>query len=384
MKQRIGIDYDFLFHSLPRAYTILLPDDPVFTIVEMSEAAAELSPARSRDELVNHPLLKAYPLSRNKESQAGTQALLASLRRCIENAKPDDVGMIRYDIQTKKGSFEQRYWKTINYPIIRHGKVMGIILSTEDITEAYNNQLYAKQRIEYLEHLVAVNESKDEFISVASHQLRTPATGVKQYLSMLLSGMFGELPKEHRDIIERAHDSNERQLKIVSDLLKVAQVDAGKLTLRKEETDVNLLTRQVIQDQAASFQKRNQVVEFVTSKRPADVMLDPTIIRMVIENIVDNASKYTKDGGRIKIRVIRRKEDVKIIVRDEGVGISTHQLNKLFEKFSRIDNELSTKVGGTGLGLYWAKKSIELHGGRLVYEPARPQGSIFTILLPKV
>ncbi len=380
--KRVGINYDTLFHALPGHYLVMTPDGPDFTIVEVNDSLCDLA-NMNREDVINHPMSKVFPKSGDKESDAGADMLRESIQRAIDLAKPDNVGVIRYDLKDDDGNFVRKLWKTINYPIVRDGSVKGVILSTDDVTESFDSESYNKQRLEYLEHLIEINDSKDEFISVASHQLRTPATAVKQYLGMVLGGMFGELDEMNRDIIQRANDSNERQIGIISDLLKVAQVDSGKLSLVKEDVDLGQLVREIVQDQSEMFKKRDQTIELDVPKQAINAKIDRNIMRMVIENIVDNASKYTEEGKRISITVREDDDTAYVAVTDEGVGIPRQMLGKIFEKFSRVDNPLSTKVGGTGLGLYWAKKSTELHGGTVIYEPARPRGSIFTISLPK-
>jgi PAS domain S-box-containing protein len=232
------------------------------------------------------------------------------------------------------------------------------------------------------EQLLAINRSKDEFISIASHQLRTPATGVKQYLGMLLEGMFGELSDTQIDILTRAYDSNERQIRIISDLLKVAQIDAGELRLHQMTTDISELVHYLIQDMSDTFKNRSQNLEYRPYKGKALSYVDSETMRMVVENLIDNASKYSPEDTTITVAVRRRQDVVQIKISDEGVGISPKDRSRLFERFSRIENPLSTKVGGTGLGLYWAHKVVDLHHGSIEYTPNKPQGSIFTIYLP--
>lgn len=232
------------------------------------------------------------------------------------------------------------------------------------------------------ERLVALNHSKDEFISVASHQLRTPATGVKQYLGMLLDDMFGELTSSQTDILTRAYESNERQLRIISDLLKVAQVDAGDVLLHPVTTDISELVHYIIQDIAATFKERNQTLEYRPCKGDALAYIDPESMRMVIENIIENSSKYSPEGSKVLVSVKKIDKSIEIRVTDNGVGVDPDSEHMLFERFSRIDNPLSKLVGGTGLGLYWSKQVVDLHGGQITYRPHKPHGSIFTIILP--
>lgn len=232
------------------------------------------------------------------------------------------------------------------------------------------------------ERLVSLNRSKDEFISIASHQLRTPATGVKQYLGMLLEDMFGELTPSQRDIVNRAYESNERQLRIIADLLKVAQLDAGEMLLHPVTTDISELVHYIIQDISAVFRDRSQELEYRPSKTQAFAFIDTEAIRMVIENIIENASKYSEEETRVIVSVKHTDDTVRIRVADNGVGIAPADRRLLFDRFSRIDNPLSKKVGGTGLGLYWSKQVIDLHGGEITYHANKPRGSVFTICLP--
>lgn len=235
---------------------------------------------------------------------------------------------------------------------------------------------------EQRKELVELGKAKDEFISLASHQLRTPATGVKQFIGMALEGYAGELTDELRLFLERAYESNERQIAIINDLLKVAQVDAGKVVLEPQDTDVIDLINRVIHESSSCFQERAQTVEFQSRTKQLHVVADPARLRMVFDNIIDNASKYTPHGKSIHITALRSGGGIRISVRDEGVGIDPADIDKIFKKFSRIENPLSAHVGGSGLGLYWVEKIVSLHGGSISVESEPGKGTNFTILLP--
>lgn len=230
--------------------------------------------------------------------------------------------------------------------------------------------------------LLEVNQSKDEFISLASHQLRTPATGVKQYIGMLLDGYCGEMTGTQKRLLTTAHESNERQLKIVNDLLHVAQVDAGKITLNKLTLDLNALIKDIVKEQADTIKNRQQAVLFDQRSRIIVVNADQDRLRMVLENIIDNASKYSPPKSTITLKLHKTKSHIIIEVTDTGVGISAEDQAKLFKKFSRIDNSLSAHVGGSGLGLYWAQRIVELHNGTISVASVPDKGSTFTISLP--
>lgn len=272
-------------------------------------------------------------------------------------------------------------------------KSLELAASDYLVKGAFNAQLlsrtlyYALQRkhieAQRFEYLLDLNRSKDEFISIASHQLRTPATAVKQYVGMLLEGFAGDTTDQQHQLLKRAYESNERQLKIVSDLLKVAQVDAGKIMLRKTIAPIGELAKEVVRDLQSVFLDREQVVKFEPPAKDIDLEVDVASIRMVLENIIDNASKYSEAATRVTVSVKDGSDFAAIRVCDEGVGIDPATAPKLFEKFSRLDNSLSMKVGGTGLGLYWAKKIVDLHGGDIAYEANKKRGTTFTIKLPK-
>lgn len=246
------------------------------------------------------------------------------------------------------------------------------------------SELRFMHMVEEQTQLVELNAAKDEFISLASHQLRTPATGVKQFIGMLLDEYFGKVTADQRSILEYAYESNERQLQVINDLLKVAQVDAGKLVLSKLDTDIATLIEDVMQEQRAQFTARKQRVVLDRPEEPVFASIDAARIRMVVENLIDNASKYTPDGKRITVTInhIASKKEVVIKIKDEGVGIASEDLPKLFQKFSRLENPLSIQVGGTGIGLYWAKKIIDLHEGSINIRSTLGKGTTFIVRIP--
>lgn len=242
-----------------------------------------------------------------------------------------------------------------------------------------------RKRIEAqrVEQLMEINRSKDEFIALASHQLRTPATAVKQYVGMILEGYAGEVTPEQLRFLQSAYDSNERQIQVVNDILRVAKLDLKKIVLKKQPTNMAKLLESIIHDLMSNFNGRDQNVDLNKPTETLAVQIDAEYIRMALSNIIDNASKYTPEGKNIHISLQKGNKDmVEIVVRDEGVGIPQDSLDKLFKKFSRIDNPLSVKVGGTGLGLYWANEVIGLHGGRIDVTSKVGKGTTFAISLP--
>jgi PAS domain S-box-containing protein len=232
------------------------------------------------------------------------------------------------------------------------------------------------------EDLLALNRTKDEFIALTSHQLRTPATGTKQYLGMLLDGYAEPLGPRQRSYMQSAYDCNERQLRVVDDILRVAQIDLDKTELHTQPTNICLFVRQIVDEQAGKFEKRDHVLEFQQPASSIEANIDRDRLRMALENIIDNADKYTEPGKRILVRVRGARTRIYIEIEDEGVGISPTDYPKLFQKFSRIDNPLSVEVGGSGLGLYWSKRIVDMHGGNVRVESELGKGTTFTVGLP--
>ena len=260
-----------------------------------------------------------------------------------------------------------------------------ILLAMEDVTAQWrfknDSAEMAANLTRQRDQLQGLNEAKDEFVSLASHQLRTPATVVKQYVGMLQMGFAGQLTKDQLAMLGVAYNNNERQLEIIEDLLRVAKMDAGRVYLDMSACDVVVQIQQAIDAQAVLFETRGQTVIFDKPQTKMIANIDPKLMLMVIENILDNAGKYSKDGKPITVMVDQNKTHTIITITDRGVGISKNDQKKLFKKFSRIDNPLSASVKGTGLGLYWAKKVLDLHQGRIVVESQLNVGSTFEISL---
>lgn len=267
-------------------------------------------------------------------------------------------------------------------------------LVDEDVDGAVKRELKtARSKVRYLrrqarvmraeqERLRRLNKAKDDFISLASHQLRTPATGVKQYIGMVLEGFAGDVPESVRPFLSKAYESNDRQLSIVNDLLQVAQLDSGTLRLDSQPTELNSMLLSIVSEQFSRFSQRNQRLDYRPPASQIVIDADASRLRMVFDNLIDNASKYTPEDRTVTVVLAMRGPEAVVTVKDEGVGIDEDQLGRIFDKFSRVANSRSELVGGTGLGLYWAKQIVDLHHGSINVESAPGKGSEFTVHLP--
>ena len=226
-----------------------------------------------------------------------------------------------------------------------------------------------------------VTRAKDELLSLASHQLRTPATGVKQYIGMVLQGFAGSVSDTEVELLEKAYKSNERQLHVINDILHLAKLDLGRIVLAKSEFNLSELIRDVVDEQDQDL-KAAKLKKAVKLPKKAMIYADKHMVRMSVENIMSNAIKYTDSRGKVTILLKHSEEGYIISIKDTGVGIAEADIPKLFKQFSRLMNDRSHLVTGTGVGLYLAKHLIVLHDGDIMVESELGKGSTFTILLP--
>ncbi|MGH9476207.1 MAG: sensor histidine kinase [Terriglobales bacterium] len=236
-------------------------------------------------------------------------------------------------------------------------------------------------------HEREVDRMKNEFISIASHQLRTPMSGVKGVLALLIEEVLGPLNSEQKVYLHRAYDSNERLIALVNDLLNISRLEQGSLLLRTEDVDLGELLRTLtaeFQPRAARY-RQSLTLDAAEGTAPAagHVHGDGVRLREVFSNLIDNAIKYTPEGGAIHIVWQPRTAEVTVEVSDNGVGIPPDKLANLFQKFNRIQNPLSGREFGTGLGLYFARSVVELHGGHIEVASEPGQATTFRVILPR-
>ncbi len=226
-----------------------------------------------------------------------------------------------------------------------------------------------------------LQQAKDELLSLASHQLRTPATGVKQYIGMVIDGFGGRLLKGQAKLLEQAYKSNERQLQIINEFLYVAKLGSGSLTTTSRRFDVIPVLRDVIEEMALDIEEKQHDIKVKTPKN-AFVCADEHSVRMIVENLLSNAIKYTPDRGKIRIVVEKNGGMIQVHFEDNGIGIAKKDTPLLFKQFSRIPSEFSANISGSGIGLYLSQQLAERNGGSLSVKSKLGEGSTFTMSLP--
>jgi len=233
------------------------------------------------------------------------------------------------------------------------------------------------------EKLKELDETKDDFISMASHQLRTPLTSIKGYLSMVMEGDAGKVTSMQKDMLGQAFFSSQRMVYLIADLLNVSRLKTGKFNIEPTKINLATLVGQELEQLKETAATRGLVLSYDPPEEFPDLMLDETKTRQVIMNFVDNAIYYTPSGGHIKVRLINKPSTVEFRVEDTGIGVPKVEQPHIFTKFYRAPNARKARPDGTGLGLFMAKKVIIAEGGALIFESEEGKGSIFGFTFSK-
>lgn len=230
--------------------------------------------------------------------------------------------------------------------------------------------------------LQKLDRAKSEFISIASHQLRTPLTIIKGYVSMMLEGSFGTLNEQQVDSLQKVYLSNERLIQLVEDLLSISRIESGRMEFTMQPLDLKTLVEEVVEELRPNAQKKNLYLHFEPQKEPLPLIkADKKKIHESISNIVDNAIKYTQKGG-ITVRITKKRNRIITSIADTGIGIPKEEKRVLFQKFSRGKGMSLIHTEGTGLGLFVCRKLIEAHGGKVwVESKGKGHGSTFFVSL---
>jgi two-component system sensor histidine kinase VicK len=222
-----------------------------------------------------------------------------------------------------------------------------------------------------------------EMIALASHQLRTPATAVKGFLSTVIDSQPKGLTKQQADYLHQAYLENERELRLVNNMLNVAKVDSHEMALTRTKVDVSKLLQAAVDACENLLKGRKQTLKMNVPKEPVMAELDREKTFIILENLLNNACKYTPPGGHIDASVRAESEHVIVTIEDNGSGVDKKDFDRLFKRFSRAVRSDSTPVEGAGLGLYLVKKLVDLHGGVISFVSYPGEGAIFTVRLPK-
>jgi signal transduction histidine kinase len=230
--------------------------------------------------------------------------------------------------------------------------------------------------------LIELDEAKDEFISMASHQLRTPLTSIKGYISMLLDGDMGKFSKEQDQALKEAFTSSQRMVFLISDFLNVSRIKTGKFVIDTKEVDLSEMVKQELVQLKEMAESKNLKMVYDAPAKFPKVKLDENKMHQVMMNMMDNAIYYTPKDGKITTQLYVDGKDVVFKVIDTGIGVPKAEQHKLFSKFFRAGNAKKTRPDGTGLGLFMAQKVVVAQGGAVIFESVEGKGSTFGFRFP--
>ncbi|MCK4454309.1 HAMP domain-containing protein [Candidatus Parcubacteria bacterium] len=250
--------------------------------------------------------------------------------------------------------------------ILRNREKIGTLVSLHDIT-----------REKMIENM------KTEFVSISAHQLRTPLSAIKWTLRMLLDGDLGAISEKQKEFLEKTYKSNERMITLINDLLNVTRIEEGRYVFKVFLFDIEEICQSIVNSfQEEAKQKDIKLVLKKPGEKLPRIKLDNEKISLAIQNLVENAIRYSPSNGEVTVSLRRANMSIELCVRDTGIGIPGDQLDRVFSKFFRGANVMRIDTEGTGLGLYIAKNIIEAHKGRIWFESKEGEGSTFCFKLP--
>jgi len=250
-------------------------------------------------------------------------------------------------------------------PIIFAGRRLGAVQVFRDITVERD-----------------IDRAKTEFVSLASHQLKTPLSVINWYTEMLIDGDAGGLNEKQRRYINEVARGSHRMVDLVNSLLNVSRLELGTFIVEPEKVDLKKIVRSVLDEFKVKIDEKKLKITFVISKSFPKYLLDPKLTRIIVQNLVSNSIKYTSNGGWVKIAVGQVKDKILISVLDDGCGIPAGQQSNIFNKLFRADNARVLDPDGTGLGLYIVKTILANVGGEIWFKSREKKGTNFFVTLP--
>ncbi|MDD5606566.1 MAG: ATP-binding protein [Candidatus Pacebacteria bacterium] len=251
-------------------------------------------------------------------------------------------------------------------PIISKQEFLGTIVVLKDISQAK-----------------MLEKAKTDFVTLAAHQFRTPTSAIKWALSMILEENSNDLTKQQKALIQKTYNINNRMISLINNLLDFAKTEKGEQLLKPSLSKIDDFILNIIKSNQERIDKKQINLTFEPPQNSLPkVMIDPIKMKIAVENILDNAIRYTYERGEINIYFKKTEQEISVYFKDTGVGIPKSQQNKVFSYFFRGSNILPIHTEGIGLGLFLTKSIIEAHGGRIWFESVENKGSIFAFSLP--
>jgi PAS domain S-box-containing protein len=261
------------------------------------------------------------------------------------------------------------------------GSTFPVEIFIAEVSRADDRRILALVR-DMTEH-VAVQEMKDDFVSVVSHELRTPLTAIQGALGLLLGGAAGEIDPRSRELIEVAHANARRLVRLTNDLLDLQKVEAGRMTYRVVVGEISEIAERTIASMEPLAADKGVRLTLDRPKAGLFAAVDPDRIAQVLTNLLGNAIAVSDDGSVIEVRVLEEPEMARIEVQDHGPGIAQEDRERIWEKFVRAGSGAAARTQGTGIGLPLARALVEAHGGTIDFDTSIGEGTTFRVRIPR-
>ncbi|OHA83131.1 MAG: hypothetical protein A2937_01030 [Candidatus Yonathbacteria bacterium RIFCSPLOWO2_01_FULL_47_33b] len=344
----------------------LIEYDSDFTIMRINYAAEEML-----------GLVRGSVVGKKIKPEDTTKGELESLARVsypglvpgVRKLSKDVSGLNAADVHEImiRQPFEKEL-QVITAPIIspQTGEMHGFIKVIRDVT---------REKM--------ISKSKSEFISIAAHQLRTPLSAVKWAMKLVIDGDMGPLNPEQLQFLMRGYETNQKMISLVNDLLNVARIEDGRFGYAFKEANMMEVVNMIINSSKLASRERDVDVELRNSAGDLKpFVFDAEKMSLAVQNLLDNALKYTNPGGKVVLDISVEGDYLKMKVSDNGVGVPKNQLTRLFSKFFRAENVIHLQTSGSGLGLFIVKNIITRHGGDITVESEEGKGTTFTFVIP--
>jgi len=344
--------------------------------------------ARKLDEYITEHNMGIIITDAVKDS-AAVRRLLVSHKICILLPLVQDTRIMGYFIlgDQKRSGYSRRDIRMLETIDDELTIAIQNALSVQEVKDLNAN---LEQRIDAATRelrasnaqLQKLDEAKDEFISMASHQLRTPLTSIKGYVSMLMDGDVGTVTAEQKHLLQEAFISSERMVRLIGDFLNVSRLQTGKFIIDRHPVDLAKVIEEEVEGLGPNASARGMKFTYTAPKNFPLLELDENKIQQVIMNFSDNAIYYSKENSTIVIHLAVVGEFVEFTVKDTGIGVPIAEQEQLFNKFFRATNARKQRPDGTGVGLFLAKKVIDAHHGEIIFHSKEGEGSTFGFRLP--